>query len=333
MPTVFGPDISSYQSGLDLSRLSDASFVIAKATEGTYFRDPDYDGWRLEAASLGKLFAFYHFLSGQDARAQAAFTLEHVGNPTLPGMLDVEPAGSYRPSLSQALAYIDTAHAAGLNLRLMYLPRWYWEEMGSPSLSGLKDRGVALVASSYPGGTGSPTALYPGDGASGWQSYGGLTPLLLQFTDRASDGGYSLDYNAARLTLPQLAAFLHSPMPSVPAPSPVPSTPGGSPMGTVPPSISQRWPDIARDFPPDAQFTDETALIWADAGARAAALYALQARDAINALAAKVGQPPAIDAQALGAAIAAHLASGGGASADDIAGAVVAHLAATLAKG
>ena len=44
--TIFGPDISSYQSGLALSRLADASFVIAKTTEGTYYTDADYQAWR-----------------------------------------------------------------------------------------------------------------------------------------------------------------------------------------------------------------------------------------------------------------------------------------------
>lgn len=39
--TIFGPDISSYQSGLDLGRLGSASFVIAKTTEGTYYTDAE----------------------------------------------------------------------------------------------------------------------------------------------------------------------------------------------------------------------------------------------------------------------------------------------------
>src|SRR5258708_51322 len=68
--TVFGPDISSYQHGLDLSGLSDATFVIAKTTEGTYYTDADYQGWRRQAASLGRLFCWYHFLSDENASSQ-----------------------------------------------------------------------------------------------------------------------------------------------------------------------------------------------------------------------------------------------------------------------
>lgn len=208
MTTIFGTDISSFQSGLDLSRLTFASFVIAKTTEGTYYTDADYDGWRRQAAALGKTFAWYAFMSGEDVHAQVAHCLAHVGDKTLPGMLDVEPTGNYTPTLAQALAWIDAAHAAGLNLRLAYIPRWLHQQWGSPSLSGLSSRDVNLVSSSYPGGSGTPEALYPGDAANGWRPYGGVTPLIYQFTSQASDGGMDLDYNAFRGTLAELQQIL-----------------------------------------------------------------------------------------------------------------------------
>lgn len=207
--TIFGPDISSYQSGLNLSRLTDAAFVIAKTTEGTYYTDADYQGWRNQAAQLHKPFVWYHFLSGESATAQVQHTAANIGSSTLPGMLDAEPAGSFSPTLAQILAYIDAAHTAGLNLRLVYLPHWYWQQIGSPSLSGLAARGVSLISSQYPGGSGSAGSLYPGDGAAGWQSYGGMTPLIYQFTNQASDGGQTLDYNAFRGTTAQLVAVLN----------------------------------------------------------------------------------------------------------------------------
>jgi hypothetical protein len=210
--TIFGPDISSYQSGLSLSRLADASFVIAKTTEGTYYTDADYQAWRRQAAQLRKPFIWYHFLSGESTSAQAAHTAANVGDSTLPGMLDAEPEGSYSPSLAQIVAYIDAAIATGLNLRLIYLPRWYWEQIGSPDLSEISSRGVSLVSSQYPGGSGSPAGIYPGDGAAGWESYGGMTPLIYQFTNQASDGGQPLDYNAFRGTTAQLVTALSSPL-------------------------------------------------------------------------------------------------------------------------
>ncbi|HEU5429582.1 MAG TPA: GH25 family lysozyme [Actinocrinis sp.] len=205
--TIYGPDISSYEAGLDLSQLADASFVIAKTTEGTYYTDADYQGWRLQAARLGKPFAWYHFLSGENVTAQAAHTMANVGDASLPGMLDFEPAGAFRPTVGQGLAYVDAAHAAGLRLVLLYLPRWYHQELGSPDLTGFAARGVHLVSSAYPGGTGSAPALYPGDGAAGWQPYGGMAPVLYQFTNQASDGGKPMDYNAFRGSVAELQAL------------------------------------------------------------------------------------------------------------------------------
>jgi lysozyme len=206
--TIFGPDISSYQNGLVISRLANASFVIAKTTEGTFYTDADYQSWRQQTENVGKPFVWYHFLSGESAAAQARHTLANIGDAQLPGMLDAEPAGSFSPSLAQMVAYVDAAHAIGLNLRLVYLPRWYWQQIGSPGLSALASRGLSLVSSSYPGGSGSAPSIYPGDGAAGWQAYGGMTPLLYQFTNQATDGGQLLDYNAFRGSVDQLAAAL-----------------------------------------------------------------------------------------------------------------------------
>ena len=220
--TCFGPDISSYQSGLVLSRLAEASFVIAKTTEGTYYTDADYQAWRQQAAQLRMPFVWYHFLSGENAAAQAAHTAANVGDSSLSGMLDFEPAGSFEPTIAQGLAYVDAAHAAGLRVVLIYLPHWYWLQLGQPDLSGFAARGVQLVSSAYPGGSGSPSSIYPGDGAAGWQSYGGMTPLIYQFTNQASDGGQPLDYNAFRGSAAQLAAALG---PSAPAPVPAPPVP------------------------------------------------------------------------------------------------------------
>ncbi len=311
--TLLGTDISSFQKGLDLSKLV-ADFVIAKVTEGTYYTDDCYQGWRKQAGQLAKPFVWYHFLSEELAAAQAAHTAANVGDKTLPGMLDFEPEGSMRPTLAQAVAYLDAAHAEGLHVPLVYLPHWYWQELGSPSLAAFSARGAHLVSSSYPGGTGTPQALYPGDGAAGWDEYGGLGPELYQYTNQATDGGQSLDYNAFRGTLADFLTLL-----------------GGTTMATIPATIGQKWPEIASEFPANQEYTDETALIWADGGARAAALYAKETLDAVNALAARIQQPPVVDVVALATALAPHLAAG--ASADQIAAAVVAHLATTLAKG
>lgn len=198
--TVFGPDVSSYQRGLDLSQVPDCSFVIAKASEGTYFTDTTYQGFRAQAANLGKPFAWYHLVSAEPAVDQVAHTLACVGDPGLPGMIDCEPSGGRpAPTWSDILQYVAASMRAGLNLRLLYLPHWFWQELGQPDLTPLATLG--LVISDYVGN-------YPGDGS--WPAgYGGLEPLIWQYTDTYQGPGMALDFNAYRGTLPELVSFLN----------------------------------------------------------------------------------------------------------------------------
>jgi hypothetical protein len=311
--TILGPDVSSFQDGLDLGA-TPYPFAIMKISEGTYYTDKDYPGWRAQAVASGKLPIGYHFISGEDPAAQARHLAACIGDRSIPLMLDFEPTATYRPDLPQLIAVADEIDAAGMRVHLAYVPRWYWQQIGSPTLTSLSARGIALVASAYPGGTG-----YPGDSAPGWLPYGGLTPLLYQYTDHAPVGGKAVDMNAFRGTIAQLAEQLGL--------TTTPTT-GGIPMGSIPPSIAAKWPDIAGELPPNGTYDDSTAIIWADGGARAAALYALQARDAIRALDAKYSAPPPVDVDALAAALAPKLAVG--ATADEIAHAVVVHLGAVL---
>jgi hypothetical protein len=60
-----------------------------------------------------------------------------------------------------------------------------------------------------------------------------------------------------------------------------PWTAGGGSVSApeIPASIVAKWPFLAKEFPPGVPYTDETATIWGDAGARAAAEYSQQAAD------------------------------------------------------
>ena len=202
--TIFGDDLSSYQDGVNIAVLTDP-FVICKCTEGTYYTDADYPVWRQQAASSAKLFIAYHFISAEDPDAQAKHVAEKIGDTSLPLMIDFEPAGAYKPTLQQLIALVDACSREGLHVAMAYLPRWYWEQIGSPSLTPLDSRGISLVSSAYPGGSG-----YPGDNAAGWEPYGGMTPLIYQFTNAAPVQGRGVDRNAYRGTAAQLAAKLRS---------------------------------------------------------------------------------------------------------------------------
>lgn len=197
--TIFGRDLSSYQHGTDVAKLP-GDFVILKCTEGDTYADADYAGWVTAGRSVGKVVVAYHFLKAEvPVRDQVVWLSRHIGDRTLPVMVDVETEGSSKPGLDLVLQFIDTARVYGLNPRLVYLPRWYWSEVGCPSLSALTARGVGLVSSQYLGGSD-----YPGNGAAGWQAYGPgePVPMLYQFTNTP------VDNNAYRGTITELRNFL-----------------------------------------------------------------------------------------------------------------------------
>ena len=67
------------------------------------------------------------------------------------------------------------------------------------------------MSSAYPAGTGTPEAIYKaagGDFGEGWTAYGDQSPVLWQFSDRATDGWKQLDFNAFKGTVDELKQFL-----------------------------------------------------------------------------------------------------------------------------
>lgn len=293
--SVFLADISSYEHGLAVAALADCAGILAKATEGTYYIDADYAGWRAQAKAASKLFIAYHFISGEDPDAQAAALAAHIGDPSLPVMLDWEPTGGYRPTLAQLYAVADAMGRRGLRVRLAYVPRWYWSQLGGPDLSGLSNRRIGMVSSAYPGGAGTAAQLYPGDGAAGWQPYGSVTPLLYQFTDQAADGGQRIDMNAYKGTALTFAAFL-----GAAAPTPAPPT-GGTDVALTQQDITAVAAATAteilnRQIPRGGGgMTGSTSL---------AATTSWFDQQFIN-LAAAIATAPVVDAQALAASVVA----------------------------
>lgn len=277
--TISFPDVANYQAGLIIQPGTVA--LAAKSSEGTYYKDASYADFKAQAARVGALFWAYHFLIQGNGAAQAEYCFNIVG-ASIPVMLDVEPIPAQKsvPTVADCAAFIARYKQLGGRVCLAYLPRWYWEQLGQPDLAVL---GVPVVASGYPGGY--------SDTDANWAPYGGVTPAVWQYTNAQPYGGKLVDFNAFRGTTAQLAALIHG------------TSTGGGTMPNIPASIAAKWPDLATDFPPNAVYTDETALIWSDAGARAAALYSLQARNAVAALVSKVPPPP-IDVNALAEALA-----------------------------
>lgn len=196
--TLQYPDVSNFQGNMALQAGTPACF--AKATEGTGYADPYYAHYKAEAARVGALFGGYHFLHAGNGAGQAQFCFQHVG-AGIPVMIDQEPTGSSNPTVQDSLDFAAEFRTLGGICVLNYLPRWYWVSLGSPSLLPLASAGLALVSSSYPSGGYSDTG-------PGWQAYGGVAPVIWQYTDAQSYSGQPVDFNAFRGTVAELEALL-----------------------------------------------------------------------------------------------------------------------------
>jgi hypothetical protein len=192
--TIQFPDVSHYQSGLSLKG---APAVIAKATQGNSYRDPAYAGFKAQAAALGIPFAAYHWLDTTDAAAQARNAYAVVG-PNVALMIDDEQGVI---NVGHTLAFVAPYRKLGGRVVLEYAPRWVWQNSGSPDLRPLAAAGLSLVSSSY------PSAGYT-DSGPGWVAYGGVTPVIWQYSDKQAFGGQRVDFNAYRGTAAQLRALL-----------------------------------------------------------------------------------------------------------------------------
>lgn len=211
-PTLFFPDVSNNQwSSNDqltgfLSQLHPQfAGVVHKVSQGSSYADPYWQTCRSWCEGNNMSWVGYHYVTTDDPNAQAAQWNANNGGPF--AMLDFESGAG---DMGNFWRVVDAFNNAGISISLAYIPAWYWQQIGEPDLSYLTRNQISLVSSNYPAGPGTATDIYAhagGDGGPGWASYGGASPTVWQFTDRATIAGIDVDCNAYRGEGPNLDAL------------------------------------------------------------------------------------------------------------------------------
>jgi len=161
---IEGVDVSNHQATFDFRGWQ---FAIIKSSEGNGFRDFRFTQHLNAARAAGLIVAAYHYQ--RDVSAQSQFDLIRSMVPvSIPVIIDVEDGSG---SLSITRELIRLLRGAGYSSPLLYLPRWYWSNIGRPSLAGLPP----LWGSDYRGGS------------ADWSDYGGLPVALRQYTSTPFD--------------------------------------------------------------------------------------------------------------------------------------------------
>jgi hypothetical protein len=211
---IFGIDVHpQFQSGLSIEEVSQEGFKfiatkLCEGTDGSYCDVMGSRAWISRAKACGLMPIGYHYLHASNEDAQAKVFALHQLHCGVPGMLDVE-AGS--GSVGNVWAFIDACKKYGGSIDLVYMPHWYWQQVGSPNLIGLPP----LWASGYVAGAGTATQLYAKVGQASWNGYGNGNVAVLQFTDSATVAGMTLDADAYQGTASEFAALIGVGSPTV----------------------------------------------------------------------------------------------------------------------
>lgn len=188
---IRGIDISNYQASMDVERVvreNDIAFVIVQANDGT-FKNVNFRN-QIEAARRGGAMVaayLYQRPNWQDT----VNTFKSIVSNDIPAIVDVED-GSGNVDITWNI------HRAlwnsGYKTPSLYLPKWYWDKIGQPSLVGLPAIWKSWYPNNIPDTYNNHLAKVP---SSVWTGHGGLPVNILQFsgTGRLNGYGANVDLN------------------------------------------------------------------------------------------------------------------------------------------
>ena len=227
--TLNGIDISSYQSGIDLTVVP-CDFVIIKATQGTGYVNPDCDRAYQQAKRAGKLRGTYHYVGGGNAVAEADYYVNNIKGYLRDGLLAIDWEAEQNG-------------AWGNEAYLEQLVRRVIERTGvKPLIYSMASRYAQVAAVAKRLDCGLWIAEYADMNPTGYQAHpwreGAYGCAIRQYTSagRLNGWGGNLDLNIAYMTRDQWSKYVNpggkpAPAPSKPAPAPAKPAPAPKPAG------------------------------------------------------------------------------------------------------
>lgn len=224
--TLYGWDASHYDGTLTKAILTKAkgegiSFFTHKIGEGVSNVDTTQATALAAARSAGiQVLGGYWFIHGNDsAAAEVAAMIRALDkyepwwrtHPCFFIQCDAETSPTGLPSAAYVKQWCDEAAKQTGKVVVCYASHG----MYGNKLAGL---GHPLWNANYGSNkAGAFKSIYPGNTYAGWTAYSGQTPLLCQFSSKATIAGRTTcDANAFRGTLAQLTAALTKPKPVQP---------------------------------------------------------------------------------------------------------------------
>lgn len=183
-------DISNHNAGFDVARSASEGYsaVIAKASQGTWYQDPCFDGFAQQAINAGLIPGAYHWLENGQGGLQAELfyhDVEKHGGPQ--GWLcacDCEDDADWATLTAFFGRWKELTNGHPL---ILYSGNWWWESRGwnGASLTPY------LWDSRYVSGSGYGSQLYEQVPSAWWTPrYGGWSETsILQYSSNATVAG------------------------------------------------------------------------------------------------------------------------------------------------
>ena len=183
-------DISSHKAGFNVAKAASEGYsaAIAKASQGTWYQDPCFDGFAQQAINAGLIPGAYHWLENGQGGLQAELFYHDVGEHGGPqGWLcacDCEDDADWATLTAFFGRWKELASGHPL---ILYSGNWWWESRGWNG-AGLTPY---LWDSRYVSGSGYGSQLYELVPDSWWTPrYGGWSETsILQYSSNATVAG------------------------------------------------------------------------------------------------------------------------------------------------
>ena len=221
---LYGIDISNWQAGFPLREAApQMDFVILKASEYGWKKDPQFDGFARQATDAGLRIGAYMFardLRHGSVSAQVDFFIQSCGAYLDRAVLclDWEDTNYSKvqgnPGL--CLQFIDEIQRRSGKTPMLYTSQ---SEVRYNDYSGVHSRGIPLWGACYlnrnAGGNGFRRA--PDLPSGGWGAWGG-NPMIYQYSSTGHLMGWELDMNAAYMSEGDWDALAGGHAPTPPSP-------------------------------------------------------------------------------------------------------------------
>jgi hypothetical protein len=188
---IRGIDISNYQASMDVERVvreNNIDFVIVQSNDGT-LRNANFRSQINAARRGGAMVAAY--LYQRPNWIDTVNTFKSIVTNDIPVIVDVEDGSG---GVDVTWNIHRELWNSGYHTPALYLPKWYWDRIGQPSLAGLPGIWKSWYPNTIPDTYDNHLAKVPN---SVWNGHGGSPIVILQFsgTGRLSGYGANVDLN------------------------------------------------------------------------------------------------------------------------------------------